>query len=431
MIAHFLLAAPSSGSGKTTLTLGLLRALRNRGYSVQPFKCGPDYLDTLHQSVAAGRASLNLDTFLSSEEHVQQLYASADADIAITEGVMGLFDGSDRMKASSAVIAELLDIPVILVVNARAMAYSAAALLYGFRNFRPGLRVAGVIFNQVNTPSHYRILVEAAEDVGIEPLGYMPSDPAFAIPSRHLGLQVCGQTDYEAVISNIAEALPKTVHLDRLLALTARRREVSPVTWTIPRARYRIAVARDEAFCFRYEQNIRMLENFGTIRWFSPMHDASLPETDLLYLPGGYPELAASTLSANTSMLAAVRAYCLSGGRTYAECGGLMYLGESLRDPDGRSFGMAGVLPLQTALHKLTLGYREVRWDGLSLRGHEFHYSSVEENDVLSSVADVVNAKGMSVSTPLYRRLNTLASYIHLYWGEDPSFLTRLFSFQP
>ncbi|SDL23447.1 cobyrinate a,c-diamide synthase [Siphonobacter aquaeclarae] len=431
MIAHFLLAAPSSGSGKTTLTLGLLRAFRNRGYSVQPFKCGPDYIDTLHQSAAAGRASLNLDLFLSSEEHVSHLYTTADADIAITEGVMGLFDGADRMKASSAAIAELLDIPIILIVNAKAMAYSAAALLFGFKNFRPGLRIAGVIFNQVNTPTHYRILAEAAEDAGIEALGYLPTRPEFAIPSRHLGLRVYGETDYEAIINGIAQALPETVDLDRLLSLTTCQPFRQVTSRPQQRGNYHIAIARDEAFCFRYEQNIRMLESFGNIHWFSPLHDTSLPEADLLYLPGGYPELAAEALSTNTFMRQAIADYCLDGGRCYAECGGLMYLGESLTDPEGRTFPMAGVFPLQTAMHKLTLGYREVRWEDHAFRGHEFHYSAASETDEIASVAEVLSAKGIPVPTPFYRKQHTIASYIHLYWGEDPTLLTRLFSFQP
>jgi cobyrinic acid a,c-diamide synthase len=182
---HFLIAAPSSNSGKTTLTLGLLRALKNRGMSVQPFKCGPDYIDPIHHTQAAGNSSVNLDTFMASHEHVTALYATCGqpADVCVTEGVMGLFDGADKMQGSSAAIAELLDIPVILVINAKSMAYSAAPLLYGFKNFYPGIRVVGAVFNFVNTESHYRFLQEACEDVGIEALGYLPKKEDIAIAS--------------------------------------------------------------------------------------------------------------------------------------------------------------------------------------------------------------------------------------------------------
>ncbi|WP_234735072.1 cobyrinate a,c-diamide synthase [Tellurirhabdus bombi] len=431
-IAQFLLAAPSSGSGKTTMTLGLLRTLANRGLRVQPFKCGPDYIDTLHHTRAAQQQSINLDLFMSSEQHVLDLYAryAGQANVAVTEGVMGLFDGSEKMQGSSAALAELLNIPVILVINAKAMAYSVAPLLYGFKNFRPGVRVVGAIFNFVNTPSHYRFLEEACQEVGVEALGYLPANPAFAIPSRHLGLHISAETDYERIIQTVADEIPKTINLDRLLELT--QGSLSPST-TLPKQfqpknRIRLAVARDEAFTFMYAQNIDQLKSFGDVSFFSPLRDKTLPETDFLYLPGGYPELYAKTLSQNETMRESIRAYAQNGGLTYVECGGLMYLGRFLTDAAGQSFPMVGALDVDTTMQnsKLTLGYRILTWDNLRLKGHEFHYSRLDEVVPQSSVAVATNAKGVEVPVKLYRKHNTFGSYTHLYWGGQPEFIEHL-----
>lgn len=431
---QFLLAAPSSGSGKTTLTLGLLRALARRGLVVQPFKCGPDYLDTHHHTQAAGRPSLNLDLFMASVGHAQATYAhyTAPADVAVVEGVMGLFDGADRMRGSAADVAEQLGIPVILVVNAKAMAYSVAPLLFGFKNFYPGIRLVGAIFNFVNTASHYYFLREACEDVGVEPLGYLPANPAFVIPSRHLGLSIDTTVQYEAIVEALADALPHTVDLDRLLAVTRTAAPVAappPPAGASPAPRRRLAVARDAAFTFTYHQNLQALARFGEVTYFSPLADAALPAgTDFLYLPGGYPELFAGALSANATMRASIAAYCAGGGATYAECGGLMYLGQQLLDAQGQGFAMAGVLPCTTSMvqAKLTLGYRSVEWNGLTVKGHEFHYSSLTDQSLTPAPAVITNAKGIAVPVQLYRQGNVWASYVHLYWGENPAFIERL-----
>ncbi len=452
--SQFLIAAPSSGSGKTTLTLGLLRALADRGLQVQPFKCGPDYIDTQHHATAAGRPSevspsevspsINLDLFMASPEHVRASYGRyvQGADVAITEGVMGLFDGSDRMQGSSAALAELLTIPVVLIVSAKAMAYSVAPLLYGFKHFYAGIRLVGVIFNNVGSASHYRFLADACADVDVEPLGYLPSNPRFAIPSRHLGLHLSAETDYEQIIQAIADELPKTVDLDRLLTVTQSPRPVPARvdTFVSEALTRRISIARDEAFLFTYQQNLDRLAQFGTITFFSPLHDSVLPDTDFLYLPGGYPELYAKQLSGNESMRTSIRDYCLSGGLTYAECGGLMYLSQSIQvqsrlTRSGTAWPMAGVLPVTTSMQaaKLTLGYRTVDWigddlKGVSINGHEFHYSSLTEPTPLPSVAAISNAKGIPVETKLYRVQNTFASYIHLYWGDKLAFIEQLFA---
>ena len=423
MKSRFLIAAPSSNSGKTTITLGLLRLLHNRGIHVQPFKCGPDYIDTKHHSLAAAADSINLDTFMMSTSHVQDLYARYSADADIVEGVMGLFDGADRMKGSSAEIAMLLKLPVILVINAKAMAYSVAPLLYGFKNFHPGVHIAGVIFNFVNTASHYQFLKEACEDVGLTALGYVPVNDSLKIPSRHLGLVLPAENDYDA----IAEHISKTVDVDKLLQITdisdknisennladkdvADKLNIIPSSGTL-----RIAVAKDEAFNFTYYENIEVLKRIGTVTFFSPIHDTTLPEADLIYLAGGYPELHLQVLSKNVPMKTAILDYCNNGGKMLAECGGMMYLGKAIDHHE-----MVGFLDLSTSMEnaKLTLGYRVVNE---VLKGHEFHYSSSVAFSDIPQTGRVHNAKGIKVDTPIYRKDNVLASYIHFYWGDDQS----------
>jgi cobyrinic acid a,c-diamide synthase len=435
---QFLLAAPSSGSGKTTLTLGLLRALARRGLAVQPFKCGPDYLDTHHHSQAAGRPSLNLDLFMASPAHARATYAryTQAADVAVVEGVMGLFDGADRMLGSSAAVAELLDLPIILVINAKAMAYSVAPLLFGFKNFYPGIRLVGAIFNFVNTASHYQFLQEACADVGVEALGYLPSRPEFAIPSRHLGLSIAAEVQQEAVVEALADLLPQTVNLDQLLALTSQAEPAFAPPAQVPPAqvaRPRIAVARDAAFTFTYLQNLQALAEVGEVTYFSPLADAALPPgTELLYLPGGYPELFAKALSQNGLMRASLAAYCAAGGTTYAECGGLMYLGQQLIDAQGQAFPMVGALACDTSMEaaKLTLGYRTVEWNGLTIKGHEFHYSQLADHGLTPEPARITSAKGGGVPVQLYRQGNVLASYVHLYWGDSKDFVKELLALQ-
>lgn len=445
--SSFLISAPSSNSGKTTLTLGLLRALRDRGFGVQPFKCGPDYIDTIHHTNAAGRPGVNLDTFMASEAHMRAVYAhyASQADVSVAEGVMGLFDGADKMKGSSAEIATLLDIPVVLVINAQSMAYSAAPLIYGLKNFHAGIRVVGAIFNFVGTESHYRFLQDACADAGVEALGYLPRNEALHIPSRHLGLRISTETNYEQIIRRLAEVIPQTVDLDRLLEITSSKHssddagalsvqekilniENQTIAWPRQSPKLRITIARDEAFSFLYHQNVETLRAFGDVQWFSPVNDAGLPETDLLYLPGGYPELFAEQLSGNQSMRDSIRRYCENGGLAYAECGGLMYLGRELIDDHGNAFEMAGVLDCVTTLQysKMTLGYRTMRWDGLEMNGHEFHYSTFRENPPQEPLAQMTNARGVPVPTQLFNVKNTFASYTHFYWADKPEFIRHL-----
>jgi cobyrinic acid a,c-diamide synthase len=420
-ISQFLVAAAHSGAGKTTLTLGLLRALHRRGRRVQPFKCGPDYIDPLHHTTAAGRQSINLDGYLMSPGHIRDLYHryTADADVAITEGVMGLFDGARKREGSSADMANLLDLPVILVLNAKAMAYSAAALLYGLKQFDPALRIAGVIFNFVDTDTHYRLLQEASEDVGIKALGHLPANAALHIPSRHLGLDTA---DSEAAIDAAARHVETHLDLDAILAATAGPRTVSPVTGgpATTGENKRILVARDAAFCFLYPENLRRLADYGEIRYFSPLRDTRLPAADLLYLPGGYPELYLEQLAGNRSLMDDIRNFAGSGGKILAECGGMMVLGQAIVDEQGGAWPMAGVLDTVTSMRpkKLSLGYRTLCIGGQDLRGHEFHYSQFVQPPASEGDAAITNAYGQAVAAPVFYRPNLFASYMHFYWGE-------------
>ncbi|MDR1200706.1 MAG: cobyrinate a,c-diamide synthase [Tannerellaceae bacterium] len=427
MKSHFLIGAASSGSGKTTLTLGLLRALWNRGMQVQPFKCGPDYIDTRYHYEAAGKSSVNLDLFMMSKEYIRSLYSkySTKADVTVTEGVMGLFDGYDGMLGSGADIARLLDIPVILVVNAKSSAYSVAPLIYGFKHFNKTIKIAGVIFNFVASENHYSFLKQAAKDAGIESLGYIPKQTDMEIPSRHLGLTMDNTFPFDLFTNKIAGIIEKHIDIDRLLELTRfmniNRDVLSKSKTKLPHIG-QIAVARDEAFNFVYEENIQYLHKLGKVVFFSPLHDPRLPDASFIYLPGGYPELYSEKLSGNTAMHKAIRQYIEQEGKLLAECGGMMYLCDSITDKDGNTFPMAGILNQCATMEpmKLRLGYRTLYYSEYEMKGHEFHYSSViPQKQPLSSVAKAFTAKGVTAETPLYRYKNVLAGYTHLYWADE------------
>jgi len=428
---QFLVAAPASNTGKTTVTLALLRALSQQGFRVQPYKCGPDYLDPFHHTRAAGRQSINLDTFMASETYVQNIYRQylSNADIAILEGVMGLFDGAKKMQGSSAEIAILLNIPVILVINAKAMAYSVAPLIYGFKHFDKRLNIAGVIFNYVNTASHYQFLTEACEEVGVEALGYIPKNDKLQIPSRHLGLYISDDIDYDNLINTAATHVSQHIDIEKLLTIT--QTPFLPSCYQ-PKASsknsLKILVAQDAAFNFIYYENLKKLSEYGEIIFFSPLTDKQLPKGDFLYLAGGYPELFLEALSHNHSLKASIVNYCETGGLTYAECGGLMYLGQTITNEQGQTFEMVKFLDLTTSMvnKRLHLGYRKIQLNDFEIRGHEFHYSSVTELEKMQTLGKIYNAKGVAVSSSLYRKQNTFASYIHVYWGEQDEFLKNL-----
>ena len=449
-IPQFLIAAPTSGSGKTTVSRGLMALFVKKGLKVQPFKCGPDYIDTKYHEVVCGRPSINLDTFMASQEHVSSLYArySADADVAVVEGMMGMYDGYDRDRGSSAEVARLLGIPVVLVVDAKSAAYSMAPLLSGFINFRPDIRIAGVIFNRVGSLRHYRMLQEVCEDLNVTCLGYLPKQKELEQESRHLGLDFSRSKETEG-LDMLAGLLEEHVDWELLLSTTGRPLPTAAVeekpVLSEP-GKLHISVARnEESFSFLYAEHLDILRCMGTVTFFNPEQDRAIPqETDLLYLPGGYPENRLEELAGARLARESIRSYIEAGGRTLAECGGMIYLSQSVLsdgDTDGGSAGscvgnigneMVGVLPFsitnERRRRKLTLGYRQFDYNGWRLKGHEFHYTqfAVPETDgkeggacsLPPSIAQVYNAKGGKVTTPVFRYKNLIASYMHLYWGE-------------
>lgn len=414
----FLIAAASSGSGKTTLALGLMRAFKRRKIGVQPFKCGPDYIDTQYHRVATGRDSINLDLFMAGEGHVRNLFDSycSASDVGIVEGAMGMFDGFDGMRGSSADIAHTLDIPVVLLVDAKSTSYSVAATIYGFTRFNPNVKVAGVIFNRVASPNHYLFLQEACRAVDVECFGYIKKNEALKTPSRHLGLSLDSLTEIERFVDAAADEVEMTVDVDRIMKAT----ELHPRTFNLERhtkSGLKVAVARDEAFSFIYPANIEALNS--DIVYFSPLHDDSLPDADMVYLPGGYPELYAEALESNAVMRNAIKGYAESGGRILAECGGMIYLTEEI---DGKK--MCGVLPLSATMEnaRLKLGYRKVVFESFEIFGHEFHYSDIVERGEVASCARQFNIRGVAVDTPVYRYRNVIAGYTHFYWAETDIF---------
>lgn len=425
-ISNFLIAAPSSGTGKTTLTLGLLRALKNRGLNIQPFKCGPDYIDTKFHTMASGNDSVNLDLFLSSNEHVEALYNKyiQKSDVGIIEGVMGLFDGYDKMRGSSAEVAKTLNIPVILVVNAKSVAYSVAPLIYGFKNYYKGINLAGVIFNFVGSESHYSFLKDACQDIGVESLGYLPKNSEIEIPSRHLGLTLDEKYRFNDFADKVASIVEQHIDIDKLLDIT--QSEVNFLkdnTSAAYQHEIKIAVAQDEAFNFVYHENIETLKELGAVSFFSPLRDNKLPDADFVYLPGGYPELYVKQLSENTGMINSIKQYAESGGKILAECGGMMYLSSSIVSNNGTSYRMVNIFKQTASMQqmRLKLGYRQFCYNGTEFKGHEFHYSDISnEHD---SIASINNAKGTKVTTKLLQYKNVIAGYTHIYWAENKNIL--------
>lgn len=417
-------SAPASGQGKTSITAGLARLFRNRGRQVRVFKTGPDFLDPMILARASGAAVYQLDLWMGGEAHCRELLcrAAGEADLILIEGVMGLFDG----QPSSADLAELFGVPVLAVIDASAMAETFGAIAQGLADFRPGVAVAGVLANRVGSPGHAAMLAESLRG-DLRFFGALPRDAAFALPSRHLGLvQADELADLDARLERIAAALEQAgveTPEDTLFAPLAMPAE-------IPKALSgkRIAVARDAAFAFLYEANLDLLRAAGAdLRFFSPLREAALPECDAAYLPGGYPELHLERLSANRSLQDALRAHIAAGKPLLAECGGLLYLLDTLADADGHSAPMAGILPgSATVMKRLSnLGLHSARLPEGELRGHTFHHSHAEiaETPLTHSSA----ARHHGTPEAIYRRERLTASYLHFYFPSNPEAALRLF----
>jgi cobyrinic acid a,c-diamide synthase len=442
---RLVIAGTHSGVGKTTVTLALLAALRRRGLVVQPFKAGPDFIDPGHHTALCGRVSRNLDTWMLSDETVRGLFAraAAGADVAVVEGVMGLFDGrsADDTRGSTAHLAQLLEAPVLLVVDAGAMAASVAAVVHGFADLDPGLRVAAVLCNRTAGPRHYAILEAAVrKHTTVEPVGWLPRRPAWQIPERHLGLVT--REDWAAGIDSgqLAEALESTVDVDRLLRLSECGSEIAAAPTSHgppPSARCRVAVARDAAFCFYYQDNLDLLAAAGAeVVSFSPLNDAALPpDVALVYLGGGYPELHAERLAGNAAMRECLRAFHGQGGRIFAECGGLMYCCRELVDGEGRAFPMLDLLPARTVMQPRLAALGYVTWHaagptllgpaGTEVRGHVFHYSRLEPLGDLRPLAEL-RREGEEPRPDGFVSAGLLAGYAHLHFASRPEVAAAL-----
>lgn len=423
-----------SGAGKTTVSLGLIAALRRRRLTVQPFKVGPDFIDPLHHAHAGGRRSLNLDGWMLTPEVNRDRFAraTADADAAVVEGVMGLYDGSEGRsdRGSTAEMARLLRLPVVLVIDASAMARSAAALIRGFATFDPDVEMAGVILNRVGGRGHADLIREAvAGDVPI--LGALPRAEDIVVPERHLGLHLPHEARQDYV-ERAADLIDAHVDLDRLLAATRISRQPFEEPPEAARTVARIAVARDEAFCFYYDDNLDLLRRAGAeLVEFSPIRDGLPSGTDGIYIGGGYPELHAQALSANSAATGAIRDFAAAGGPIYAECGGLMYLAGHLR-VNGVSHPQCGVLPFSTRMPaKLALSYVEVTTtgglfgSGQTARGHVFHHSEIEGAAGAPCCYQMRTAQGATTSEG-YTARSVLASYAHLHFASNPDLARAL-----
>jgi cobyrinic acid a,c-diamide synthase len=436
VIPRVVIAGTSSGAGKTTVACGLIGALRKRGLTVQGFKVGPDYIDPSYHAAASGRPGRNLDAFLSGPDLIAPLarHGGNGADIAVIEGVMGMFDGASGRGelASTAHVAKLLQAPVLLVLDASAMARSAAAIVHGYRTFDPDVDVAGVIFNRVGSDHHEALLREAVEPLGVPVLGALRRDDALTAPERHLGLVPAGEREQRTrtQLATLADATARSIDLDAVLQLARAAPALDGPAWdpaagTLPAAA-RIAIARGPAFSFHYEENLELLRAAGAeLLPFDPLSDEQLPAgAGALILAGGFPEVYGAELAANARLRADVAVFAASGRPVLAECGGLLYLGERLDEHE-----MCGVLSLRARMAgRLTLGYREATartatpWlaAGARVRGHEFHYSQVDPPDGgADSAAWTLAARGVERAEGFAAR-GVQASYLHVHWAAHP-----------
>ena len=429
-----LIAGTASGVGKTTVTLAIIAALRARGRTVQAFKGGPDFLDTGHHTRMSGRVARNLDTWMLSTEANRAVLSegATGADAVIVEGMMGLFDGKEAAteRGSSAEIAKLLGLPVVLVVDAGKSARSVAAVVLGFELFDPELKLAGVILNRVASERHYMMLADAIASRCQTPvLGWIGREPTIAIPERHLGLQTVEETETERLRDALIAATAR-LDLDAITSLTCSLQPSAPAP--VLSTNVRIGVARDAAFTFYYEDNLDLLRQAGAeIVFFSPLYDSTLPDClDALYLGGGYPELYATELSSNKSMLQSISAFAASDKPIYAECGGMICTAASLTTKDGHQHPMAGILPFRFEMtpRLVNFGYVTVTLNedcllgqaGTEIRGHSFHYSRMLDTPAAATTYTVEYSLSKRIEQEGFRVGNVLASYIHLHFRAAP-----------
>ncbi len=419
-----LISAPASGQGKTTITAALARHYRQQGKNVRVFKTGPDFLDPMILEQASGQPVYQLDLWMCGEQHCRQLLykAATDADLILIEGVMGLFDGT----TSSADLAELFGIPVLAIINATAMAQTFGALAHGLATYRAGLPFAGVIANRVASLNHADMLRESLSE-HVPCLGILNRDDEFELPSRHLGL---------VQAEEIADLDGRIERAMRNLQENGFDYQPTPVSFELPPASQpasdllgvKIAVAKDSAFAFVYRANLELLEALGAeLHFFSPLKDTSLPQVDSIYLPGGYPELHLQQLAENNEIKAAIRTHHAEGKPLVAECGGMLYLFNSLTDKDGLAAEMVGLLPGKAQMQKklANLGLHSVDLPEGGLRGHTFHHSTLETELVPVTVSKSSRKRGLGEA--VYRQQRLHASYLHMYFPSNPDACASLF----
>jgi cobyrinic acid a,c-diamide synthase len=444
-IKGFVIGATGSGTGKTTVTIAILSYLAEKGYKIAPFKVGPDFIDPGHHSKIAGKTSFNLDSWMLSKAYNTRLFSekSQGADVAIVEGVMGLFDGYSGLSesGSTAQMAKWLNLPVVLIVSAKGKARSAAAIVKGFETFDAKLKIAGVIFSQTGSLRHYDYLKKAVEQSCKTPcLGCLPKNEKIIMPERHLGLVTADEfTLPEPTQRLLSEMVEENVDVKRLIEnlepfsieTETDKRETRHPQFRSPT----IGVPRDKAFCFYYQDNLDLLKASGAnILEFSPLKDKHLPDgIDGLYFGGGYPEVYAEKLSQKTDLLKEIKQHSKAGMPIYGECGGFMFLCESMTGlSNGKSHKMAGCFDFKVHMSKRlrSLGYREITLKqntiigkkGDVLRGHEFHYSSLENPELnMDNVYHVTSRAGQDLSLKGYQKGNTLGSYLHVHFGSNPS----------
>ena len=431
---QFLLAAPRSGSGKTTMTCALLMALKRRGCAPCAFKSGPDYIDPMFHRAVLGVESRNLDLFFSAPETVRTLYAKGAAGhgAAVCEGAMGFYDGlggvSDR--ASAWHLADTLDLPVLLVAEPKGQSLTLAAELKGLVNFRTPSHIAGILLNNCTARMHALLAPMLEKETGLPVLGFLPKLPEAVIGSRHLGLYTAAEVEnLQQKLALLADAAEERIDWPRLLDLCEKEPPALPVQPETPPARVRIAVAQDEAFCFIYAETLEAFRDAGAeVVFFSPLRDTALPENiGGLYLPGGYPELHARELSGNTSFLREIKQKIESGLPTAAECGGFLYLGQSLTDAEGQSWPMAGVLPgeAKDAGRLVRFGYAALNADsdsmlfraGESFPIHEFHHWDSTANGTALAAKKPVGGAAWRCG---FVNEHFYAGFPHLYWAGTP-----------
>jgi cobyrinic acid a,c-diamide synthase len=443
---RILITAGASGSGKTTLVCGLLACLRERGIKTAAFKCGPDYIDPMFHQAVIQVPSKNLDTFFTDRETTRQLFlqSAKEVQFSVMEGVMGYYDGAgmNRLEASTYDVARTTQTPVVLLVNARGMSRSVLAVIKGFMEYQEDANIQGVILNQISQPLYETLKAEIEEELGIRAYGYLPMLSDVTFESRHLGLVTPDViSDLRTTIKKLAQKVEETVDVDGLLELGERaplmEEPKEPEEWfrhNLSGPKVRIAVARDRAFSFYYEDNLRLLESLGAqLVPFSPIKDKTLPENvDGLILGGGYPELYLKELSRNTSMLQSIRNAIEDGMMYQAECGGFLYLHEQMEDPDGNVYPMAGVIAgtahytgrLCRRFGYVTLEMKKAGTDeNIRIRAHEFHYYDSDHNG-----SDGIAKKPFSKRSweCMHVSEHGYAGFAHLYYYSNPDFVRHL-----